>query len=143
MSASRYRREVVDGRTSLHCIRFDEITHCVSCAKRRAIRRHYSKNKAAYGASRILRRAKQRQATPFWYGEFDDLVVREAFSLCAERREATGIDWHVDHMVPLQAREACGLHCGINLQVIPGALNSTKNNKMIMCNPDEWLGYMR
>lgn len=44
---------------------------------------------------------------------------KEAAALCRDREAATGFAWHVDHMIPLQAKEACGLHCATNLQVIP------------------------
>ena len=85
------------------------------------------------------RRARKLNATPSWYGELDEFVMREAADLCLLRELATGIAWQVDHMVPLQAKLACGLHCAANLQVIPAALNAGKRNKMIYMEPLEWL----
>lgn len=76
---------------------------------------------------------------PVWFAEFDELVSTEAFLLATARQAATGIAWHVDHMVPLRAETACGLHCGHNFQVIPGFLNTSKCNRMWLTAPDEWL----
>jgi hypothetical protein len=85
------------------------------------------------------RRARKLHATPPWFGEFDELVMREAAALAELREKATGFCWHVDHMIPLQAGDACGLHCAQNVQVIPASLNVRKNNKMIFTEPCEWL----
>lgn len=90
-------------------------------------------------ATQSVRRARKLSATPGWFGEFDEFVMQEAAALCAERERATGFAWQVDHMIPLQAKKACGLHCAANLQVIPAALNRRKRNRMIFTNPFEWL----
>lgn len=120
-------------------------------------RRHLSENQARYAwsrkvwnaenrqsrlASAHLRRARKMNATPCWYGELDDFTAREAADLCRLRAAATGFAWHVDHMVPLQAREACGLHCATNLQVIPAAVNIAKKNKMNLTEPGEWVRHV-
>lgn len=85
------------------------------------------------------RRAVMRSRLPPWFGELDRLIMKEAVSLARLRKDATGIDWHVDHMVPLQGRSASGLHCGKNLQVIPAALNTKKGNRLWLHEPDAWL----
>lgn len=84
------------------------------------------------------RRAAKRQRLPTWFGELDQLAAQEAADLARIRSEQTGFEWHVDHMVPLQAKCACGLHCAANLQVIPGGLNIRKRNKLILTEPFEW-----
>lgn len=85
------------------------------------------------------RNAAKLNATPPWFGELDEFVMREAADLCRLRELATGFAWQVDHMVPLQAKLACGLHCASNLQVIPARLNAIKGNRMILDEPDAWL----
>ena len=102
-------------------------------------RDHYSRNKTAYMVRSAQRRAIKRQRIPSWYSEFDTFVLSEAVELCNARIGATGIDWHVDHMIPLQARKASGLHCAHNLQVIPGFMNLRKCNRMVLTQPDEWI----
>lgn len=41
----------------------------------------------------------------------------------------TGIEWHVDHIIPLKGREICGLHLWTNLRLIPKLENLRKGNK--------------
>lgn len=102
-------------------------------------RAHYKANRHKYYESARKRTAAHLQATPAWYGEFDEFVIKEAFELCDSRGEATGIVWHVDHMIPLQAVEACGLHCAANVQVIPAFINCGKRHRMELTEPLEWL----
>lgn len=85
------------------------------------------------------RRAARINRTPSWFSEFDEFVMAEANHLVILRREATGIEWEVDHMIPLQAKIASGLHVGANIQVLPMWFNRSKRNKMIFTEPFEWM----
>lgn len=85
------------------------------------------------------RQSSKINAVPPWYGELDCFVNTEAIKLAKLREKATGFKWHVDHMIPLQAKVACGLHCAANLQVIPERLNCVKRNEMIYTEPYEWI----
>lgn len=99
-------------------------------------------NRAAPSVWEGKRRARKLSAVPPWFGELDDLVALEAADLCQRRELATGAPWHIDHMIPLQAREACGLHCAANLQVIPAAMNLAKGNRMRLTQPGEWIAHL-
>lgn len=68
--------------------------------------------------------------------EFTKLVTSEAHSLRKERNRLTGIEWHVDHIIPLKGKDVCGLHIWSNLQVIPKTLNLQKGN--IHAVHDKW-----
>lgn len=92
--------------------------------------------------TRSFRKGAHPNAKPAWYGEFDQLVLAEAYDLAQRRERATGFPWHVDHMIPIKSKIACGLHCGANIQVIPGVINSAKGNKMVLTQPGEWIGYL-
>ena len=96
------------------------------------VRQYKDKNKA-------MRRSAMRDRLPPWFGELDSLVALEAADLAKRREAVTGFAWHVDHMVPLQARKACGLHCAANLQVIPAALNLRKLNRLVLTKPGAWI----
>ena len=96
-------------------------------------------NPDKYREIKQKRRAARFNATPPWYGELDEFVLMQAHELCQLRRNATGIDWNIDHMIPLQAKNVCGLHVWNNFQVIPARLNSAKCNKLIYTNPHEWI----
>jgi hypothetical protein len=61
--------------------------------------------------------------------ELDGFVFEEAVRLKELRKKATGFDWHIDHIVPLNYKHACGLHNAFNLQVVPAVWNLKKSNK--------------
>lgn len=110
-------------------------------ANREHMQQYYQDNKANYLAHTAKRRAAQLNATPSWFRELDEFVIAEAYAVADMRSKATGLDWHVDHMVPLQAKNACGLHVWNNVQVIPWWVNLFKNNKLILVHPFEWVRF--
>lgn len=87
-------------------------------------------NKAA--ASRGRYRAAKYRATPGWAeGEKDQIA--ELYRIRNVLTEATGIQHHVDHIVPLQSELVCGLHCLANLQVLTYSDNISKSNTLDGC----------
>lgn len=97
------------------------------------------KNVARRTSLEAKRRSKLRNAVPAWFSEFDAFVWQEASELARIRRDETGIEWAADHMIPLQATQACGLHVAENCQVIPAYLNNGKKNRMVLTERLEWL----
>ena len=83
-------------------------------------------NRDKVNAKKSRRIASKLLATPAWANEF---FIQEAYHLAKLRTQATGVQWHVDHKVPIRSRLVCGLHCEANLQVIPGAVNQSKGNR--------------
>lgn len=88
-------------------------------------------NPAKKNAINAKRRAAKRNATPAWANSDEILVLyEEATRLSAE----TGVAHHVDHIIPLQGKDVCGLHLACNLQVITAAENLAKKNSY---SPDQ------
>ena len=76
---------------------------------------------------RAMRRNAQKLcATPAWA---DIEALREFYSRAADLTRETGEPHEVDHIVPLQSKLVCGLHCEANLQVITRTQNRTKCNR--------------
>jgi hypothetical protein len=76
-----------------------------------------------------FRKWTQRQATPAWltaeqWAEIDRLYF-EAKRLSA----ATGVQHHVDHIVPLRGKMVSGLHVPWNMQVATADDNFAKSNR--------------
>ena len=80
------------------------------------------------------RRSKKLQATPPWLTKEHLSAIRDFYTESKTLEKATGIKHHVDHIVPLQGKNVCGLHVPWNLQVLTASENSSKNNSY----PDEW-----
>ena len=95
-------------------------------------RNHYANNKYKYKARSAQRKADVRRATPNWFSDDDAWMIREAYELAQLRKEATGIDWDVDHVIPLRGKIVCGLHVPTNIAVIPRKLNNYKRAKYVV-----------
>lgn len=90
---------------------------------RNANRTQWNSRMAVAGKKRYCAKL---QRVPCWY---DQAKVQEIYELAAEFREA-GFEVDVDHIVPLQAVEASGLHWHGNLRVCLAGHNRSKRNEM-------------
>ena len=107
------------------------------------LKARYREDPSKARAKAAIRRARRLRAVPGWFHEFDAFVWAEAADLARKRSDLTGFAWVSDHMIPLAARLACGLHVWNNCQVIPGWLNLAKNNKFTLTEPGEWIRHLR
>jgi hypothetical protein len=85
-------------------------------------------NKALHASYGAKRRALKRNATP-WWSETDS--IREVYKEARRLTELTGIQFHVDHIIPLTNLVVQGLHVIANLQILPYYENCSKSNKLI------------
>jgi 5-methylcytosine-specific restriction endonuclease McrA len=76
-------------------------------------------------ASRDAYRARCKEAS---LGRFDMKKIYRIYKLCKEVSVRTGVEHHVDHIVPIRHPLVCGLHLSWNLQIIPKKDNLSKNN---------------
>lgn len=77
------------------------------------------------------RKAQKLKATPSWA---DKECIADLYKLAAIFN-STGINIHVDHIVPLKSKTVCGLHCESNLQLLSASDNISKGNRYW---PDMW-----
>ena len=71
------------------------------------------------------RRAALKRATPDWS---DRRAIRAVYDQCRLISRESGVNHHVDHIVPLQGEFVSGLHVPANLRIIPMADNIRKRN---------------
>jgi hypothetical protein len=94
------------------------------------LNKYRKNNPEKFTALNAKRRAAKLNATPAWLTKEHLQEIEELF-LCAKMFKLyTGEEYHVDHIVPLQGNNVCGLHVPWNLQVIPAKENLTKSNKI-------------
>ena len=85
------------------------------------IKEYHLNNPHTQRAITAKRRALKLKATP----KFANLnKIREIYKNCPK-------GYTVDHIVPLQGKEVCGLHVEWNLQYLTPSQNSSKSNKLI------------
>lgn len=77
-------------------------------------------------AKAAKRRFSKLQQMPAWA---DRLAIECVYEKAAEMRKE-GMDVHVDHIIPLQGRNALGLHVHNNLQIISANANRRKSNSL-------------
>lgn len=112
-----------------------------SYAKEYRAREGFKDKAAAYnkkwynngGKAVILRQTHKRNAdkkrASGLYTEYDDLVFLTMLQHAKDLEALTGVVHHLDHIVPLAHKKACGLHTTANWQVVPALWNLKKNNK--------------
>ena len=79
-------------------------------------------------------RASKLKATPSWLTSEHTSLIETFYTEAKQLEQVLGIKHHVDHIVPLQGKNVCGLHVPWNLQVLTEADNTAKKNHY----PNEW-----
>jgi hypothetical protein len=93
-----------------------------------ATKKWYKNNTAKVFASVRNRNLAKIQRTPNWLNVGHIAEIESVYEYCSALRQA-GLDYHVDHIVPLRGKTVSGLHVPWNLQVIPGSENMSKGNR--------------
>jgi len=87
--------------------------------------RRYPENKEFYCSRARMRDYKS--ITPKWADTFMIwLIYKNARRITKE----TGIPHEVDHIIPVNGSNVCGLHVENNLQILPRLLNRRKSNEL-------------
>src|SRR5437899_4133482 len=93
--------------------------------KAKATRKWARANQEHLNVMAAARGKQRREATPRWANKF---FIVEIYKLAALRRKVTGVNYTVDHIVPLRSPIVCGLHVENNLAIIPCHENLAKRN---------------
>jgi hypothetical protein len=93
------------------------------------LRSHYQRNRDKC-IQRVVDRTKDAR-TPAWA---DKDLIADLYRLARIASKHTGIEFHVDHIVPLRGKQVCGLHCQSNLQLLPADANRKKSNRLLEGN---------
>jgi hypothetical protein len=77
-------------------------------------------------AKQARRTAAQIQATPLWANQ---TAIAQYYLIANYLSAELHSPFQVDHVVPLQSRQVCGLHVETNLSLLPAAWNAKKGNR--------------
>jgi hypothetical protein len=88
------------------------------------------KNRALKNSYEAKRKSLKLQRTPKWIRKIELRQMKIMYVLAKELSKSTNTTWHVDHIIPLQGKNASGLHDPLNLQVITAKLNLQKGTKV-------------
>ena len=97
--------------------------------KRRSQQAWKAKNQDKVKLYTNTRRRRHKHATPPWVGILERKQIRELYIMAQQMTNTTGERYVVDHIVPLQGGNVCGLHAPNNLRVITEHDNAVKFNK--------------
>ena len=96
------------------------------------LRRKYTiTNREKVYAYNAARRAAKLKATPKWLTKEELQQIEELYEIAQAFKLYTGQEYHVDHIVPLQGENVCGLHVPWNLQILEASENLKKSNKLL------------
>jgi 5-methylcytosine-specific restriction endonuclease McrA len=99
--------------------------------KRRYKKTWKSKNKGVVAASVASRKAHIRQATPRWLTKEQKKQIKGLYIEADRLKTDTGVDYEVDHIIPIRGGTVSGLHVPWNLRVITAEENQKKNRKLL------------
>ena len=92
-------------------------------------KQYREKRKEHYNFLCQKRKIDLLKRTPAWLTEDDLWVIEQAYELAALRTKMLGIEFHVDHIIPLRGKTVSGLHVPQNIRVVTWLENQRKTNK--------------
>ena len=73
-------------------------------------------------------RYRRYRAIPSWLTSEQQEQINSIYRKCRHMTMETGIQHHVDHIVPIHGVTVCGLHVPENLQILTASENCSKRN---------------
>lgn len=93
-------------------------------------RLYIENNRDLINAISAKRRSVKLNATPKWLTSEDWIKIQLFYKIASILQKVHKIIYHVDHIIPLQGKNVCGLHVPWNLQVITAEENMQKGNRL-------------
>jgi len=87
-------------------------------------------NRTYYTFMQGKRRSAKLKRTVLWGNRF---LIELQYKMARKMTELLGVEYHVDHIIPLQGALVSGLHVHNNLQVIKASDNFMKGNRYDDC----------
>lgn len=94
---------------------------------RAAVNRWFEQNPGKRNSYAAARRARLLDATPAWLTIEHLKAIEQIYADCPA-------GWHIDHIVPLQGENVCGLHVPWNLRPLDQPSNNAKFNHLPASN---------
>lgn len=83
-----------------------------------------------------VRNKRTQQASILWKNQKVRDKINAVYDAAKQMSEQCGQTLHVDHIIPLAAKNVCGLHVPWNLQITTAKFNISKQNKLEDYLPD-------
>lgn len=90
------------------------------------LKEYYKKNPFVRRLKTAMYRAAMNKAIPGW-ASLDE--IKKIYEKAKAMTDETGIQYEVDHVIPLRGKNVCGLHCHTNMQILTAEENIAKSNK--------------
>lgn len=108
--------------------RSNNVEHAKDLAKSRAWQQA---NRPKCTAAWYKYHKARKTRLPNWLTAVDFKSIESKYAIAKWLTEVVGINYHVDHIVPLQGKLVSGLHVPSNLAVVQAQSNLSKGNKWV------------
>ena len=99
-------------------------------ARKKYYKEYFEKYPHRHTSKRVLADMRKSGAAPKWLDK-DMLMEIDSFYECAKAlKTVRGIQYEVDHIIPLISKYVCGLHVPWNLQILTKEENREKGNSI-------------
>lgn len=126
-SADGYNTMCIECRKQYDRVRYETSGHEI----REKVKRNRRENLARTNAADAAKIKRRKHATPKWLTPIQRMQIIEFYELAGARTMQTGVEYHVDHIVPIKGKTVSGLNVPWNLQLLTALENMRKHANFI------------